>query len=114
LFTDPENALSPHAFFAYYQLDQLQAVRTPDWKIYLELSKQKNMWNLETSKAELRLFELGSDISEENELSSVHPDTLKKMEIFVNIARKRIGDEHLVVPDLRPAGYVPRPVPLIK
>ncbi len=114
LFTDPENALSPHAFFAYYQLDQLQAVRTPDWKIYLELSEQKNMWNLETSKAELRLFKLASDISEENELSSVHPDTLKKMEIFVKIARKRIGDEHLVVPDLRPAGYVARPVPLIK
>jgi len=114
LFFDPENSISPHQFFAYYQLDQLQAVRTADWKIYLPLDNQKNMWNLETREVDLRLFNLAIDISEENELSSIHPDTINKLNVFVEIARNRIGDENRIIPGSRPAGYVAKPVPLLK
>jgi hypothetical protein len=53
LFTDPEKAKTPHAFFAYYQLDQLQAIRTSDWKLYLQNDFHKNMWNLKTKKVEM-------------------------------------------------------------
>ena len=114
LFTNPGKAITPHAFFAYYQLDQLQAVRTPDWKIYLPLSNQKNMWNLETKEVDLRLFNLATDISEENELSSLQPDTVNKMKVFEKIAKNWIGNENGVTPGSRPAGYVAKPVPLTK
>ncbi len=114
LFTDPEKAKTPHAFFAYYQLDQLQAIRTSDWKLYLQNDFHKNMWNLKTKKVGMKLFNIKNDVSEENELSVTYPDTVKKIEVFKKMAKSYIGDEDLVAPNSRSAGYVAKPVPLLK
>ncbi len=114
LFTEPETAKSPHSFFAYYQLDQLQAIRTPEWKLYLQNDFHKNMWNLKTKKVNMKLYNLANDITEENELSVKYPDTVQKLEVFKKIAIRQIGNENIKGSEYRPSGYVAKPVPLLK
>jgi len=113
LFTEPEKEKTPYSFFAYYQLDQLQAIRTPDWKLYLQNDFHKNMWNLKTKKVNLKLFNIKNDISEETELSIKYPDTVQKMQVFEKIAIRLIGNENLKGSECRPAGYVAKPIPLL-
>lgn len=114
LFVEPEKSKTPYSFFAYYQLDQLQAIRTQDWKLYLQNDHHKNMWNLKTKKVELKLFNIKNDISEENELSVKYPDTVKTMKVFEKMAMRHIGNENLKGAECRPAGYFAKPITLLK
>jgi len=56
----PEKSPSPYAYFAYYQMDQLQAIRAGKWKLYLELGQKKNMWGSYTGPAKLKLYDLSA------------------------------------------------------
>ena len=108
-----KNAKSPHKAFYYYQMDQLQAVRTDKWKLHLPLeNKIIKPWK-KRKKSQLALYNIKNDISEKYNIADKHPDVVKKLTALADIAREDIGDKGLKGARHRPAGYVENPMPLL-
>ena len=91
------DATSPTKAFYYYQRTQLQAVRSGNWKLHLPRSSDQ-FWG-RFSKAEddidipePMLFDLKTDISESNDVSSQHPSIVEKLLQLAEHARTDIGD----------------------
>ncbi|MCM5664342.1 sulfatase family protein [Galbibacter mesophilus] len=112
LLHNPEKELTSSPYFAYYLLDQLQAIRAGKWKLYLPLKQKKDMWNRNFKEAHLELYNLEEDISETKNVASEYKEVVSKLSVYATIARNWIGDEGYVTPNSRPAGYVPNPQPL--
>jgi arylsulfatase A-like enzyme len=113
LFMNPENAESPHAYFAYYLMDQMKAIRVGDWKLHLPLDRYINMWGEDLGPRKAELFNLKEDIGEKNDLSEQFPDRVEQMMTLARVAKSWIGDRDKPTPNTRPAGFVEKPVPLL-
>ena len=61
IFANPEGAESPHAYFAYYLMDQMKAIRVGDWKLHLPLDSYIDMWGKDLGSREARLYNLKDD-----------------------------------------------------
>ncbi len=104
---------SPYQVFYYYQLEQLQAVRVGDWKLHLPLDSvyvniHRATWQPERP---LGLYDLANDFSEKHEMSALHPEIVRKLSAFAEIAREDLGDLNRSGQNIRPAGRVENPVP---
>ncbi len=110
----PEDAESPHAWYAYYVTDQLQAIRTKEWKLHLPLVHSYTMWAKDVGPVEAKLYRISEDIAEENDLSDEYPEMVETMQVYAEMARQWVGDRNRPTPQSRPAGYVEKPVPLQK
>ena len=108
-----KGALSPTEVFYYYQLEQLQAVRSGTWKLLLPLDSMYKSIHMGTFMPgrKLNLINLSTDIREENDVSSSHPDIVAKLLEYARLAREDLGDMGLEGRNTRPAGYVDRPLP---
>jgi arylsulfatase A len=99
--------------FFYYRVEQLQAVRAGDWKLYLPLTgKFKNL----SSKQEpfkLELFDVRHDVSEEHEVSAQHPEVVARLTALAEKARADLGDVKRAGSGQREAGMVEHAVPLL-
>ncbi len=73
LFTHPETAESPHAYFAYYLMDQMKAIRVGDWKLHLPLDAYIDMWGKDLGPREAKLYNLKDDMGEARDLSEQYP-----------------------------------------
>ncbi len=113
LMAHPETATSPHAYFAYYLMDQLKAIRVGAWKLHLPLESFINMWAKDLGPREAKLYHLRDDPGEKNDLSKEYPDQVEQMMTMARVARKWIGDRNAPTPNARPAGFVEKPVPLL-
>ncbi|MHC4192992.1 MAG: sulfatase family protein, partial [Planctomycetota bacterium] len=69
IISGQRNAGSPHEAFYYYQIDQLQAVRSGKWKLHLPLKPKKRHWGKPIPQAPLALYDLENDIAEKNNLA---------------------------------------------
>ncbi len=78
-------AESPHNYFYYYIANELQAVRSGQWK-------------LRRAKGNTELFNLDHDISETNNLAKQHPDLAAKLTKVMKVFDSRLMNER------RPAG----------
>lgn len=118
LKNDPD-AVSPHdaeGFFYYYR-EQLQAVRSGPWKLYLPLEKKMTRLNgslddAQPSQAEL--YDVRNDISEQHEVSASHPDVVQRLLALAETARDDLGDLDREGANQRPAGRVDDPTPQLK
>ena len=110
-----QNAKSPwdEKGFMYYRLEQLQAVRSGPWKLYLPLTNKFVSNNRKTAPAKLELFNVRDDVSETREVSADHADVVRRLTALANTARADLGDIDLPGRAQRPAGHVPNPVPLL-
>lgn len=113
ILTRPEEAATPHAYFAYYLMDQLKAIRVGDWKLHVPLDHYIDMWAKDLGPRKARLYNLREDPGEQHDLSAVHRDTLEQMMVMAEVARRWIGDRNQHAPGSRPAGFVEKPVPLL-
>jgi len=113
LFTNPEKAQSPHAFFAYYLMDQMKAIRVGEWKLHLPLDAYIDMWGKDLGPCKAKLYNLKDDIGETLDLSEQYPEKVNEMMVMAQMARNWIGDRNKPTPNSRPAGFVERPVPLL-
>ncbi|MHC4338208.1 MAG: sulfatase family protein [Planctomycetota bacterium] len=113
LMSAKPKAKSPHRAFYYYQIDQLQAVRSGKWKLHLPLTPKKRHWGRPIPHAPLALYDLENDIAEKNNLAQHHPNVVKHLLALAEEARRDLGDVDRKGANLRPAGWVENPKPLL-
>ena len=85
ILSGQENGDPRDAFF-YYQMDQLQAVRSGDWKLFVEMNSKKRNWGKPEGKRELKLFNLASDIHEDDNVA--HKKTRSKSGFLRRLERR--------------------------
>lgn len=101
--------------FAYYFMDQLQAVRSGPWKLYLPIEgKYVNLGRKpDPEVAPAQLFNVRDDVGETEEVSAAHPEVVERLLSLANEIRREIGDMDNAGTGQRPAGHVDHPVPLL-
>ena len=114
LMSGRADAKSPHEAFYYYQMDQLQAVRSGKWKLHLPLKPKKRHWGKPEPEGPLQLFDLEADMGEQNNVADRHPDVVKRLTTLAEKARGDLGDVGRAGRNQRPAGLVANPKPLLK
>lgn len=113
LLSGQSQARSPYEAFYYYYMDQLQAVRSGPWKLYLALPAQRANLQGATRRAAARLYQLDSDPAEKNNLVARHPDIVARLARLAARARDELGDGSRHGRGQRPAGHVDHPRPLV-
>lgn len=110
-----EDTASPYDAdgFYFYQLDQLQAVRSGPWKLYLPLKAKRQNLQAKKSPAPAQLFNVRDDVTEAHEVSADHPDVVKRLQAMAEKARAVIGDEDHPGSGQREAGWVDAPKALV-
>ncbi|OUW17817.1 MAG: hypothetical protein CBD18_03855 [Opitutales bacterium TMED158] len=81
-------AQSPYDAFFYYLVDQLQAVRVGDWKLRYNIPNRRNP---DPSRPEL--YNLATDVSEQRNVASQHPQIVEDLMQRMRVMGDRIGDD---------------------
>jgi hypothetical protein len=87
------NAKTPHEKYYYYHQDQLQAVRSGPWKLFLPIKPTGGHPHFKGGENETLLFNLLDDVSCQSNVASQHPDIVKRLMHFAEGARKDLGDK---------------------
>lgn len=111
ILSGERGAKSPHKAFYYYQMDQLQAVRSGSWKLFVAMESKKRNWGKPEGKQSLRLFNLETDIHEDTNVAEENPEVVKRMLALAEEARVELGDVGRPGKGQRSAGWVERPSP---
>jgi arylsulfatase A-like enzyme len=111
LMSGAPGATSPHEAFYYYQLDQLQCVRSGRWKLHLPMQMKKRNWGDPEGKTPLQLYDLKTDIHEDHDVADEHPDVVSRLLSLAEKMKKDIGDAGVKGQNQRPAGWVKEPKP---
>ena len=106
-----KDARSKHEAFYYYQMDQLQCVRSGKWKLHLALKSKKRNWGKPEGKTPRQLYDLDKDIGETTDVSSDHPDVVKRLLALAEMARSELGDVGSPGKGQRKAGFVKKASP---
>jgi arylsulfatase len=97
-------AKCPHeAYFFYYQVGQLQAVRSGKWKLVLPHTYRTMSGQApgkdgipgkyrQVAIEQPELYDLDADANETKDVSAAHPDVVKKLLAFAEEARDDLGD----------------------
>jgi arylsulfatase A-like enzyme len=98
--------------FCFYFGEQLQAVRSGPWKLYLPLTEK--IVNLRGDRAPFAgaLYDVRNDVSEEREALAANPEVVRRLTELAASTRRVIGDTGVAGSGQRPAGHEPNPAPL--
>ncbi|MHC4215580.1 MAG: arylsulfatase, partial [Planctomycetota bacterium] len=106
LMSGKPGAISPHEAFYYYQVDQLQCVRSGKWKLHLPMEMKKTIWEESEGKTPLQLYDMETDIHEDHNVADEHPDVVSRLLALAEKMKKDIGDVGMKGKNQRPAGWV--------
>ena len=106
LLSGKPDVKSPHDAFFYYQMDQLQAVRSGDWKLFIPMEQKRRNWGKPEGRTEMKLFNLAVDIHEDDNVAADHPDVVDRLLALAEGAREDLGDVDHPGKNQRPAGFV--------
>ena len=107
---------SPYRAFYYYYSDQLQAVRSGPWKLFLPLGsfvRHPHFKNGTTHTPPL-LFNVYEDIGSTQNVAEENPDIVARLTALAELIRRDLGDRNAPGRGVRPIGQVENPVPLLK
>ncbi len=107
-------ARSPHEAFYYYQMDQLQAIRSGPWKLFVAMDAKKRNWGKPEPAQPLKLFNLSNDIHEDKNLAATKPEVVKRLLALAETARRDLGDTGRPGAGQRKAGWVEKASPRLK
>ena len=117
LFNEPD-AGSPYddTGFFYYYMQQLQAVRSGPWKLYLPL--ERKLASLDgvfggCAGAVTELYDVRHDPGETREQSAEHPAVVARLSALAEKAREDLGDWDREGAHQRAAGWVDEPRPQV-
>ena len=111
LLSGAPGAKSPHGAFYFYYMEQLQAVRSGRWKLYLPLEAKWQSFRGDARPAPARLYDLVADLAETKNLAGAQPDVVARLLALAEKAREDIGDLGRPGKGQRPAGMVKEPKP---
>ena len=128
LLAGEAGARTPHEAFYYYQGDQLQAVRSGAWKLYLPLPARRNVVGKAApeksasgkkapAKADAgpqpaRLYDVVQDAQESRDVIAQHSDIVTTLTKLADAARADLGDVDRPGRGQRAAGWVSDPQPV--
>lgn len=109
------DAKSPYDAFFYYERDQLQAVRSGPWKLFVPLHDFTKHPHFRSRPAEEPLlFDVVDDIACERNVAASHPDVVARLSALAETARADLGDRGRPGAGQRSAGKVEHPIALVK
>lgn len=110
-----DGAKSPWEVFAYYELDQLQAVRSGPWKLFLPLddfAKHPHFKKNDREREPL-LFNVVEDVDTSDNVAAAHPEIVARLTALAESVRADLGDSGKAGSGQRPVGKIagtPNPV----
>ena len=107
-----EAAKSPREAFFYFDIKQLQAVRSGKWKLTLPRQTRPRR-DRPRRDLPLRLFDLDADIHEDTDVSSQHPEVVKRLLALADVVKADLGHADKRGANQRPAGMVDYPSPRV-
>ncbi|MCB1020632.1 MAG: sulfatase [Bryobacterales bacterium] len=106
LLTGRPGALSPYRAFLYFDREQLQAVRSGEWKLFLPLESFERHPHFKPGEGgKPLLFNLADDISSSHDVAAEHPDVVARLTELAERSRDEIAQNK------RPRGHVEHPEP---
>jgi len=113
LLSGQPGATSPHEAFCYYYMDQLQALRSGQWKLHLASEAKRANLKGDTTAAQAELYDLVADIGETHNVAADQPEVVQRLLGLAEAAREDLGDADRPGKNQRPAGRVAGPVPQV-
>jgi arylsulfatase A-like enzyme len=113
LILGAKSAKSPYEVFYYYYAEQLQAVRSGPWKLFLPLkdfNQHPHFSERESSKP--LLFNVVNDPSSTINRAGRYPDIVDQLMDLAEKAREDLGDMGLAGANQRIRGEIENPVPV--
>ena len=108
---DP-GATSPCNAFYYYYMDQLQAVRSGPWKLFLPLKKPFRHPHFRKGEGDKPLlFNVVTDVGSKNDVADEHQDIVERLTRLAEKAREDLGDHGRRGENQRHRGKVDEPQP---
>ena len=104
-------ARSPYDAFFYYYLDQIQAVRSGPWKLYLGSETRLVAFGARTQTAAPALYHLEKDPQETSNVHDRHPEIVARLNEHLARIRADLGELDRRGPGCRPIGHVAAPTP---
>jgi len=98
LLFNESDAASPHDAFFFYHTNQIQAVRSGPWKLYLAPHTEEG-----------RLFHLMDDPLEANDMAEDNPKIVARLRDHVEAAREDLGERDRPGKNVRPLGVTQNP-----
>lgn len=103
LFTGEPGAKNPHAaYYHYYKQNELQAVRTGDWKLVFAHDSRTMQGQApgkdgipgryRNEKIEPALYNLREDLAESKNVAAANPEVVQRLEALAEEARADLGD----------------------
>lgn len=105
-------AASPHEAYYFYQMDQLHAVRSGPWKLFVAMDSKKRNWGKPEGPKDEKLFNLRDDIHEDHDVAAENPEVVRKLRELAERAREDLGDVDRPGANQREAGWVESGAPL--
>lgn len=101
---DDPAAATPHEAFAYYWMNDLEAVRDARFKLHFA----------KHGEDALALYDLAADVGERHDVLAEHPEAVARLEHYAERFRAELGDARLgrSGAGVRPVGRVDNPEPL--
>src|SRR5262249_32842783 len=104
LLSGAKGAKSPHeAFYFYYNDNELQAVSSAKWKLYLPHTYRTldgepgghdglPVRYVQRKLTQAELYDLDTDIGEQHDVASRYPDVVARLSALAEGAREELGD----------------------
>jgi len=105
------DAKSPYEALYYYYMEQLQAVRSGDWKLELPLKAKWRSFRGDTHESPAMLYDLKGDLGEQHNVAAEHTDVVRRLTALAEKAREDLGDLGRAGRHQRPAAVVADPKP---
>ena len=113
LMTSRYKLKSPYEAFYYYQMDQLQAVRSGKWKLYLPIEMRSRTKNGSPQKQALQLYDVVEDPAESKNLAESNPEVVEQLTQLTEKARVELGDYQQPGSQVRPHAVKEQAFPLL-
>ncbi len=102
-------ALSPYEAFYYYYVNQLQAVRSGPWKLYLRGGSQSDA----LPESGCQLYNLVEDPREETDLAEHQTEVVERLQRLMQKAREDLGEVDRPGLRVRPVANIDNPQPRV-
>lgn len=113
LFGD-SSAVSPYQAFYYYHQDQLQAVRSGPWKLFLPVQSTVHPHFSERQPIRPLLFNVVEDVSCQTNLADQYPHVVARLQQLAELAIRDLGDSGQPGAGQRKPGIVSQAVPILR